>query len=202
MKGLCCLEFANKWALAVLCRVYCPCGFPSCSLCLLFSQSRNPHHSAIPRGVLLFILGRKWANLPSAHLRAANLLKKGAEMLKWTSTSNGHSLSLEPTLHQLLLFYQYCTRSVCVHRLGWHMQALAGERHGKSIFKYREYLIIQSERWESFTGRTSKERAIPWLNWHFWAHLSLAREKPEVWASLSEPGVVQKQFKVILAVFR
>lgn len=88
----------------------------------------------------------------------------------------------------LALFYQYCTLSVCVHRLGWDMQGMAGEGHGKSIFKYHEYLIIQYERWESFTGCNSQKRAIPWVNWHFWAHLSLAMEKPEVWASLSEPA--------------
>lgn len=200
IKGFCCLKFANKWALA-LCHLYC-LGLQSCSLCLSFSQSRNPHCSAVIKSHLLFVLGCKWANLPPALLGMAHFLKKSAETLKWTSVSDGDSLSLQPTLHQMLLYYQHCTWSVCVHKLGWDMQAMAGEGHGKSISKYLEYFMIQYERWESFTGCNSQKRAIPWVDWHFWAHLNLAMEKLEVWASLSEAAVVQKQFKVILAVFR
>lgn len=175
IKGLCCLEFGNKWALA-LCHLYCPSGFAVLQFVPLILPVKESPLQCNAKKLPLAYSWLQMSKLASSTSRGGKFSEKKC----WDIEMNFCQQWTQPfSVAHLALFHQYCTRSVCVHRLGWDMQAMAGEGHGKSIFKYREYLIIQYERWESFTGCNSQKRAIPWVNWHFWAHLSLAMEKPE-----------------------
>lgn len=198
IKDFCCLKSPGKWDVA-LCQLYCPSVFAVLQFVpLILSVKECPLQCNDKKSLLVYSC-LQMSKLASSTSRDC----KFSEKKRWDIEMNFRQQWTQPfSAAHLAPDDRYCTWSVCVHRLGWDMQAMAGEGHGKSIFKYREYLIIQYERWESFTGCNPQKRAIPWVNWHFWAHVSLTMEKPEVWASLSEPAGVQKQFKVILAIFR
>lgn len=76
IKGLCCFQFANKWALA-LGHLYCLSGSAVLQFVPLILPVKESPLQCNAKKPPLFILGCKWANLPPALLGMANFqLKK------------------------------------------------------------------------------------------------------------------------------